>query len=450
MMNTALLETLIHAAAAVFKQIPGVGGVIEFYDRQELAAQWRLIFARFADVDAKLAALQALTAIPPKQLYDFTFQFLNAQPEAKRTFIAEILQQLPQTLRRKTQATQHFGEAKDLNETAFFLDLIPDHRPHDHAGQPLAHRPRWTLQYPLGRGGFGEVWLAEHAHLPEQDAIKFCHSKSDLQFLRREFHTLKLLQTELSTHPNIVKLKDLNLDENKPPYWLAFEYIAGGTLFDVMQQRRLAWREALDLITKITEGVAAAHALQIVHRDLKPTNILLTPDGIPKVADFGLGKVLHGQSTTHFAAGTLGYASPEQLAGEKAEASDDVYALAVIFWQLASHTQHAPHYLREALANSRLPNTAKHLLLDCLEQPRSARPKDASAFLLRLKQLPPGLSQSRGFGDTPSRSRASAASCPSQAGATLCGRAASPRSTSRSGSQGTGASSAKSACPITP
>ena len=185
---------------------------------------------------------------------------------------------------RKLTSTKSLGTPRFADDAAFYQDLIPERRPHDYAGQEVPHRQRWILQELIGSGGMGEVWRAQHATLPEQEAIKFCHEEAQRVFLQREVNTLKLVQ-KLPQHPNIVRLKDVNLDH--APYWLAFEYVQGGTLLDVMQQRHLAWHEALTLMSGIAEGVAAAHALGIVHRDLKPANILLTADGIPKVTDFG-------------------------------------------------------------------------------------------------------------------------------------------------------------------
>jgi serine/threonine protein kinase len=82
---------------------------------------------------------------------------------------------------------------------------------------------------------------------------------------------------------------DINLTTE--PYWLAFDFVDGGTLEALMRAAPLDWQESLNWFRPIVEAVAAVHRINIVHRDLKPANILLTTDGVPKIADFGIGKI---------------------------------------------------------------------------------------------------------------------------------------------------------------
>jgi|WetSurMetagenome_2_1015567.scaffolds.fasta_scaffold16865_3 serine/threonine protein kinase len=152
-----------------------------------------------------------------------------------------------------------------------------------------------------------------------------------------------------------------------------FEQIDGGTLHSLMQAKHLDFKEALDLFVPIVEAMALVHQAGIIYRDLKPVNILLTKENIPKIADFGIGKIVAEQTATiqqsrsAFTAmgyGTPDYMSPEQkMMGLPAHFSDDVYSLGVIFWQMLSHTLQAPHFLRDSLEDLSISEGMKNLYL---------------------------------------------------------------------------------------
>ena len=188
------------------------------------------------------------------------------------------------------------------------------------------------------------------------------------------------LSQKLPDHPNIVDLKDIQLEEQ--PYWLMFEQINGGTLHSLMQAKQLTVQESLDLFVPIVEAMALVHQAGIIHRDLKPVNILLTAQNIPKIADFGIGKIVAeqtrltqqvGNGFTVMGYGTIGYMSPEQMMSFPAHFSDDVYSLGVIFWQMFSHTLQPPHFLRNSLKKLSISDEMKNLLLSCIEEPRDRK-----------------------------------------------------------------------------
>lgn len=338
-----------------------------------------------------MAILEALAATSPTEMAELAQEALKEAPASKNAnaetqkLVTEMITQLPQAAARKTTATRLITTAQTRPiSQAFYQDFIPTHRPQDWTGKALPHRsPPWTLHRLLGWGGFGAVWLAQN-QASQQEAIKFCHADR-LDDLQKESATLQKAQQ--LAHPNIVQLKEINLKQ--APYWLAFEYVDGGDLLSLMQQRYLAWPDALRLFKGIVSGVAAAHQLKIVHRDLKPANVLLTRQLEPKIADFGLGREANADKSKTIAMGTHGYASPEQIAGKAADCSDDVYALGVIFWQLTTHTLEVPglNFATE-LENINLPDLAKELLKKCLLEKRGKRPKDADAFLALVNQLP--------------------------------------------------------------
>ena len=196
---------------------------------------------------------------------------------------------------------------------------------------------RYQLERPLGVGGMGVVWLARHTDLGSQHAIKTLLSDVDVDDrLRTEGHIMASL-----AHPNVVRVTDLVEIAGRPA--LVMEYVSGGTLAERLAKGRLD-PETIDRWGAcVLRGVAAAHDRGWVHRDLKPQNVLLDlVDGeiVPKIADFGIAKVLDGEeiepmgSTTRGGIGTERYMCLEQLLGRPPEPSFDVFALGALLYEL--------------------------------------------------------------------------------------------------------------------
>jgi tetratricopeptide (TPR) repeat protein/tRNA A-37 threonylcarbamoyl transferase component Bud32 len=189
----------------------------------------------------------------------------------------------------------------------------------------------------LGRGGMGTVFLAErdddeyHARV----AVKLVRPGMDTEFIlarfRRERQTLARLQ-----HPNISRLLDGGTTETGLPY-IVMEYIDGPWLTAFADQRRLGIDERLRLFLDVCSAVDYAHRHFIVHRDLKPGNILVGPDGAPKLLDFGICKLLQAEPSgtdTVAAPMTPNYASPEQVRGDPATLLSDIYSLGAVLYEL--------------------------------------------------------------------------------------------------------------------
>ena len=185
---------------------------------------------------------------------------------------------------------------------------------------------------PLGRGGFAEVYLAEHIHLRYLVAIKFLHA--DLGKLESQFSDEARLVAQLQ-HPHIIRLMDFGIGTS--PY-LIMEYAAGGTLRGMYPR---GVRVAPALVARYVEQIASAlqyvHDLRFIHRDIKPDNILLRADGNVALSDFGIAAVMrtmHTHASRGFE-GTLSCSAPEQISDKPSPASDQ-YSLGVVVYELLS------------------------------------------------------------------------------------------------------------------
>ena len=196
----------------------------------------------------------------------------------------------------------------------------------------------------LGEGGMGTVYLAEREtpEFTQRVAIKLIRGHVLGKELQRRFETERRILASLN-HPYIARLIDAGTTEAGSPY-LVMEYVEGKPLDEYCDEQRLGVAQRLQLVRKVAMAVEAAHRNLIVHRDLKPSNVLVTADGIPKLLDFGIAKLLEpgtlGQPTevTAFAerALTPDFASPEQILEGRATTASDVYSLAVLTYQLVA------------------------------------------------------------------------------------------------------------------
>ena len=191
----------------------------------------------------------------------------------------------------------------------------------------------------LGEGGMGEVYLAEDTRLERRVAVKLLKRRLDEASLARRFrHERKVLAG--LTHPNIARLYGGGVTPDGRSY-LVMEYVEGERLDRFCEAGGLSINERLGLFRKVCAAIAYAHQNLVVHRDLKPANIRVTPEGEPKLLDFGIAKLLDPEGTanpdptvTMHGAMTPEYASPEQIKGEPITVASDVYSLGVVLYEL--------------------------------------------------------------------------------------------------------------------
>ena len=188
----------------------------------------------------------------------------------------------------------------------------------------------------LGCGGMGRVYLARHVQLHRKCALKVLAprvSSNDLDFIIRFQQEGRA--TAALVHPNIVTIHAIG--EADGHHFLEMEFIRGRTLQQLVDtEGRLTPIRATALTTQVAQGLAAAHREGIIHRDLKLDNVLLTEQGIPKLADFGLAKRVRksGKEVGEVLAGTPNYMAPELFQGQGATTASDVYALGVCYFVL--------------------------------------------------------------------------------------------------------------------
>ena len=203
-------------------------------------------------------------------------------------------------------------------------------------GSPLRPGDRlgsWTLVRPLGEGGMGRVFLAERSdgHYQQQAAIKLLLGWSGAPALERLTRERQLLAR--LNHPHIAKLLDGGTTASGQPY-LVMEYADGDTIDAWCAKQRLPLAARLALFASVCDAVAHAHRHLVVHCDIKPANVLVNAEGRVMLLDFGIAQ-LQGQGAQAPAGMTVGYASPEQSAGQPPGPPSDIFSLGRLLETLA-------------------------------------------------------------------------------------------------------------------
>ncbi len=198
---------------------------------------------------------------------------------------------------------------------------------------------KYRIERELGAGGMGVVFYATRADgdFEQKVAVKFLRHFSSASAFQRFLLERKILAR--LHHRFIAQLIDGGTTAEGTPY-LVMEYVKGTPITRYADEQKLSLEEQLALFGKVCSAVSFAHQNSIVHRDLKPDNILITDEGIPKLLDFGIAKLLSESevkaTVTEQQAFTPEYASPEQIKGEAITAASDVYVLGIILYELLS------------------------------------------------------------------------------------------------------------------
>jgi serine/threonine protein kinase len=269
----------------------------------------------------------------------------------------------------------------------------------------------------LGAGGMGEVYLAEDERLGRLVALKilpvyFASDETRLRRFQREARAASALN-----HPNILTIHEVG--EIDGVYFIATEFIDGGTIRQLLAERELSLEEILDIAEQVASALAAAHAAGIVHRDIKPENVMRRSDGLVKILDFGIAKLMEshpaeyadepgGRGRTHTEAGlvmgTVNYMSPEQARALHVDERTDIWSLGVVLYEMLGRRlpfkaatrmdtlvaildRDPPSLSEVASSYYRLSPRLEHVVNRCLHKSTADRFQSANELLVELKGL---------------------------------------------------------------
>jgi eukaryotic-like serine/threonine-protein kinase len=199
----------------------------------------------------------------------------------------------------------------------------------------------------LGTGGMGEIYLAKDSRLDRQIALKILPAQFTQDVTQVERFIREARAASTLNHPNIITVHEIGYDAGA--HFIAMEFIAGETLREKINRGKIELKEALRIAAQIASALAAAHQAGIVHRDIKPENVMVRPDSLVKVLDFGLAKPLEIETSAAnpglparvslqtdpmFLMGTLAYLSPEHARREKVDHRTDLFSLGVVLYEM--------------------------------------------------------------------------------------------------------------------
>jgi Tol biopolymer transport system component/predicted Ser/Thr protein kinase len=252
----------------------------------------------------------------------------------------------------------------------------------------------------VGAGGMGEVYRARDPRLGREVAIKVLPAERMADEHRRRRFVQEARAASALSHPSIVTIHEIESADGVD--FIVMEYVPGKTLDDLVPRQGMRLGEALRVAIPIADAVARAHAAGIVHRDLKPANVVVGPDGVVKVLDFGLAKLVADEeadtrrretktedddgrlSRPGTVAGTVGYMSPEQAMGRKVDARTDVFSFGALLYEMVTG--------RRAFAGD---STAETLAAILREQPKAPSelvaglPRELERLIVRCLQKDP-------------------------------------------------------------
>ncbi len=273
-----------------------------------------------------------------EQVAELFKSVVEIDPEDRQSFLEERCRSSPE-VRAEVESLLgvHDRAGKFMERPA--LELAAESFARDgafRAGQNVGHYEIVSL---IGKGGMGEVYLAQDQQLRRRVALKLVRRGLDTDAIMRRFQHEQQLLAGLN-HPNIAQLYDSGITSDGIPFF-AMEYVDGTRVDDFCRENQSPIEVRLELFGKVCGAVHYAHQHLVVHRDIKPSNILVTADGEPKLLDFGIAKLLDTvtnaapeQTVTLQNVMTPEYASPEHVRGEAITTASDVYSLGVLLYEL--------------------------------------------------------------------------------------------------------------------
>ena len=272
---------------------------------------------------------------------------LDQEPASRAAFLADECSGDDELWRETTSLIAAYDEAGEFLEMPALANdaqLIANQDDLRLAGQEIG---RYRIIQRIGGGGMGDIYLAQDTRLERLVALKILRAYllSDEERVRR--FQIEARAASALNHTNILTIYDVGEFENN--LYLAAEYVEGETIRDLIRHEELNLGEVLDVSIQLLTGLSAAHSAGIVHRDIKPENIMRRLDGVLKILDFGIAKLLEPSSDvpanrtateTGIMMGTVGYMSPEQVRGVAVDERTDVWSCGVVLYEML--TQQPP------------------------------------------------------------------------------------------------------------
>src|SRR5215216_5966676 len=264
---------------------------------------------------------------------------------------------------------------------------------------------RYRLCRWLAAGGMGQVWQAVDEVLDRPVAVKLLRDEyaGDRVFVSR--FRAEARHAAVVSHPGVARVldygEDITADDAVSTAFLVMELVEGEPLSALLaRQGRLGVERSLDIVGQAALAVGAAHEAGLVHRDIKPANLLIRPDGVVKVTDFGVAQAL-GQDPYEqddAITGTAGYLAPEQAVGQRATPASDIYALGVVAYECLAGRRPftGDHPIAVALAHllqpppplpDDIPTPVQVVVMRALAKEPNQRPADASLLAHQLLTL---------------------------------------------------------------
>jgi Tol biopolymer transport system component len=260
------------------------------------------------------------------------------RPQAERASFVAALSAGDEQVRQAVEQLLARQDATDVGASEISPPQAP--APALRAGTEIG---QYSIESVLGQGGMGIVYRATDRKLNRPVAIKFLSSALADAAARHRFQQ-EAATTSALNHPHIVTVYDVGEHDGEP--YIVSELVDGGTLDDWSAAARRSWRQSVELMTGVADGLAAAHSAGILHRDVKPGNILIGGKGYAKIADFGLAKLVNATGdSAHLRArttragvvvGTVAYMSPEQATGQALDARSDIFSFGVVLYELVT------------------------------------------------------------------------------------------------------------------
>ncbi|MDQ3375216.1 MAG: protein kinase, partial [Acidobacteriota bacterium] len=352
-----------------------------------------------------------------REIFDVALQ---KEPQARQSYVLEACGEDKILLAEVESLFSTFDKLDgfmDKPAVEVFADVVEAETKTLEKGKRFGH---YEIIEQIGRGGMGEVYLAQDKKLDRKVAIKILHEK----FAQHESNLQRFISEAIAAsglnHPNILTIYEFG--EFDGTHFIVSEFINGKTLREILKVESLKLSEALDISIQIASALAAAHEAHLIHRDIKPENIMVRPDGFVKVLDFGLAKLVEqknksilgleestvrqNQTAKGVILGTVNYMSPEQAKGERVDERTDIFSLGVLIYEMmAGRTPFVGDSLSETFANlinaepqplsrfaSNVPDEMQRIISKMLRKNKDERYQTMKDFLIDLKDLKENLS----------------------------------------------------------